>query len=710
MWSSRIILILLFLVISIFGQAQIVLYNEDFQSQNSQGAIGNSGGQAIVNVSAVDWSLDISQCNLTANTDWFQVRNDLLEARDLDGEAFWLSPPINIQGHLQCALKLKVSEQGVLESSDYLITEYRIDGGPWLQAQRNGALYNDFGSLWVEHFGIAGNQLEIRVRLKNNADSEYLKLDSISVIGYQELVYSGGSWNYIPDEYTSGIGARISGGESLSISQAAHLKSLNVENTANLALLAGAKLTITEDILNDGLIELNSGASLVQTSSSNGNQGTGTYKVYQDYLAQDHQRFNLWSSPVQGADIQTVFASSNSNDRYRFEANSQSYQSYSNGTMIPGRGYACTPTIQTSNLQTAFQDQRVFQGSINNGSLSLQILGIKAGDWLLLGNPYPSTMDFQAFSAGNPDLETTLYLWDASPISSLASGFALWNATGAVPLPLSQKASPSDKVAPMQAFMVQIKSSFNDTLIDISFNNAMRSASNAGTTFYKSKESSRDRFWFSLADSLSARAILVSLGDDCPKQNRARLLPSGLGMEFFSLDQDSKPCQIQQFYKSKSPLCIPIGVDASHEGTHTIALDSINSITIHQVLLQDLENDSTVDLLERAYTFKAQTGEDLRRFQIIIGDYRNHLNRQAPLASSFNFGKEGEYWSLNFQDGLKSWGLRNSSGGLIEEEKNVNQGDQKQYWHQEGLPTGLLILQLHFWDGGSEAVKFINSY
>lgn len=159
-----------------FGQ----IYSENFTEQNGKGAIGPT---PTTDLSVISWNIDISSATLSANTDWFQVVNEIFEARDIDGNAIWFSPSIDISAFTNVQFSLDASESGTMEFSDIFYTEYRIDGGAWTSASTNGSLIDDFTSAVVSDTGLNGSTLEIRVTINNGAGSEYHRLDNIVVDG-----------------------------------------------------------------------------------------------------------------------------------------------------------------------------------------------------------------------------------------------------------------------------------------------------------------------------------------------------------------------------------------------------------------------------------------------------------------------------------------------------------------------------------------------
>ena len=196
-------LLLFLFTVSICSQSQI--YSEDFAGQNGKGAVGTGPSSSpTTDLSGVDWSVDISSATLNATTDWFKVVNEVFEARDLDGDAIWYSPSINISSYTGVSFNLSATESGGMEASDIFNTHYRIDGGSWTSASTNGSLNDDFGSgVTVSQSSLSGNTLEIKVTMNNNSGSEYLRLDDIVVSG----TASGGSVDPEPTNHPSGLSA-----------------------------------------------------------------------------------------------------------------------------------------------------------------------------------------------------------------------------------------------------------------------------------------------------------------------------------------------------------------------------------------------------------------------------------------------------------------------------------------------------------------------
>lgn len=616
------------ILISFYTQAQTFLYQEDFSLQNGQGAIGQTSGVPITNYNAVNWTLDLSQCQLSASSDWLQVLNEKLEGRDLDGEAIWYSPLINISNYPAVGFSLQASEAGNLEGTDYLICEYKLDAQNWQAARENGSLSDDFNSQTISHFGLNGNSLQLRVRFNNNASTEYLRIDDIEISAFQELLFSGQSWNRMPGIYSDSLDLRISNGDTAHISSEVHARNLILEAGSALILEADAYLILHGNIQNEGLLTLLNGSALVQSAGSS-NSGSGSYQYTVDYLAVDHSRFSFWSSPMQSETIQKVFATTVAGDRYAFDVSTQSFVAQTNGNLIPGRGYAFTPSLQSSINVQNFNDERLFEGPINNGPISINLNNVQAGDWLLLGNPYPSPLNFESFIQSNPNLLGTVFYWDASTPLYQGAAYANWNSAGGNAVPFSSRASPSAAIAVAQGFMVQVDPAFTGNNLTVTFDNTMRDFNSPASPAFFKGEQEEARFWFSIRKNGIGSAMMISISEKATAlfdPNRdAFLKPSASGLNLYSHLMDKK-LSIQSL-PWQSQLTIPVGMEIPESGNYLISLDSSQGRSDLEVYLYDKSLGNFISLKNKAYQIDFRNRNDLEgRFELYFSKQQNLAN------------------------------------------------------------------------------------
>ncbi len=159
-----------------------VVYTADFSniSHDEKGGIGPSNQ---VDTSGVDWTIDISSATLSAVDDFFKVNNQQFEGQDIDGEAIWLSPVINISSFTNINLSVEFNEAGTAESSDFLKASYKLDGGTETFFDTNGQNIDDFTSVTATHSGLNGSSVQVIIRASNNAATELHSFDNVLVEG-----------------------------------------------------------------------------------------------------------------------------------------------------------------------------------------------------------------------------------------------------------------------------------------------------------------------------------------------------------------------------------------------------------------------------------------------------------------------------------------------------------------------------------------------
>lgn len=132
------------------AMGQSTIYSEDFTGDDGKGAIGPGN---TVDVSGVDWTVDVTNADLSATSDFFHVVSGVFTGQDVDGTQqangtgdgpIWISPSINIAGYTNVTISLDVSNNaGGFESQDFVKAYYVIDGG---SETTFGFLFDDDGA------------------------------------------------------------------------------------------------------------------------------------------------------------------------------------------------------------------------------------------------------------------------------------------------------------------------------------------------------------------------------------------------------------------------------------------------------------------------------------------------------------------------------------------------------------------------------------
>ncbi len=201
-----------------------------------------------------------------------------------------------------------------------------------------------------------------------------------------------------------------------SLASPATCDNLTIEAGAECTILSNSGLTVSGNITNNGTFNINSSASgegslLVSGSLS----GTGTYNV-QRYLS--GSQWHLVSSPITNG-VAGVFQ-----DIWLrpYDESTNNFGEYIQPYQTP------MPTGQGFSVWADANETRTFTGTINHGSigaLSLQLTGTAGANtgWNLMGNPYPSSIDWDAASGwSRTNIADAVYVWNSSQYSAYVGG------------------------------------------------------------------------------------------------------------------------------------------------------------------------------------------------------------------------------------------------------------------------------------------------
>lgn len=437
--------------------------------------------------------------------------------------------------------------------------------------------------------------------------------------------------------------------------------SLNVESGAVLTLSAGKNLTVTNTITvaATGTFNVKNAANLVQINNAAVNTGIINMERIATVRLQD---YSYWSSPVGnlGAGtfpVQSVSPATPAGYIFKWgtttpNANGgQGTWVSTSENMIPAKGYILRAPNGFTNTTTSPLTAN-FIGIPNNGVFSPNIYRgtdftgagtqgmlrtISDDNWNLVGNPYPSSIGVNEFLTlpANNTIVGGVRIWTHGqlPTNSVdpfyqnyvfnyyPNDYITINLTGATSGPLDYK------IGAGQGFMVLMNDGAAGSAT-VTFNNAMRSASFANNSFYKSSSESnatetieQNRIWLDLvAPTGSVNRLLVGYVSNAT-QAEDRLYDS------FT---DYKPSQ--NFYSliGNNPMAIQgrtlpfdvndtvnLGVTIPQNGTYSIAISALDGLfetTNQTIYIEDTQTNIIHNLRQNPYSFSAISGNDPNRF------------------------------------------------------------------------------------------------
>lgn len=484
---------------------------------------------------------------------------------------------------------------------------------------------------------------------------------------------------------------------------------LSVQNNAYV-YVNDQVLFVTDDVNIDDAnskIYLRSEAQLVQGSGSTGNSGIGELSVYQDGNV-NQWSYNYWCSPVGG-----ILSDTNVNNPFRLnqlddpllgttdpiDSNNSAFTAAYNGTasplvisdrwlwtyvssvnyadwgyagstnnVSPGLGFTMKGTGTGLTGSTSYD----FRGKPNNGNIGNTV---GAGEFTLVGNPYPSAMDSAAYIHDTDNLAAitgTLFFWEqdgsvaSHTLQNYIGGYYEFtiNATGSVitdtpavfmtydendnafPLPIPQNGiKTSGRYIPIgQGFMVEGSTGTSGTVTaknahrtyvkegsgSIFFRNATtNSTSTEDNISYQDNGLSivpedfkrfRINIDFTDNDSNYTRQVLLNFHDSATmgfdyglELSRSNSYSSDA---FFELDGKEYSAQAYAFNES---LTIPLIVNIEAQQPLRFRIFDIQNFNDSQgIYIHDSENDTYVDLRQQDYELNIEPGNYLDRFEVVF--------------------------------------------------------------------------------------------
>lgn len=332
----------------------------------------------------------------------------------------------------------------------------------------------------------------------------------VTVIGAQAGWNGTGNWNqstFWNESVVPGSSddALIESGTATLVA-ATTLANLEVKAGATLIIASGTALTLSGTLTNNGTIRVEDGGSLRPGANST-LTGNGSYEVKRNGHS-SNVTINFWSSPVENANLSTVFSNVIAQDLYQF--NPGSGWAVATGTMPAGRAYSAPGAGQVT-----------FNGKVHHGEYS-PFTTVSGSNFYLIGNPYPSPLAADVFlntngPAGSQAISGTLYYWSqTTPAngSNFSSGdYASWAGGTGVAGSGSNAGSqiPNGQMGVAQGFFVKA----GNVGGPIRFTNAMRTA-NSGQWFRTDGQVMR--LWLRLTsdDSLFSQTALVFRSEASP--------------------------------------------------------------------------------------------------------------------------------------------------------------------------------------------------
>ena len=287
-----------------------------------------------------------------------------------------------------------------------------------------------------------------------------------------------------------------------------------------------------------------------------------------------------------------------------------------------GRGYAVN--IGASSLVDFVG--MPFSGDLTKGGLlrsvattgtAAQIAAANAqSGWHLLGNPYPSPLDYSAVTSGDmTNLDGAIYVIQSTgQYTNVYRSFV--NSLGQI--------NPILPIA--QGFFMRV--SAPGLVGSITFRNSQRLTTSDGTTFQRTAAAdTRPKLQLSLSGGglptsyNDASIIYFENGSTSGFDSKydAVKLPNATGLNLSTLGTDGEALSIDGRLAPTSQITIPLQVFAPASGTYTLTADQLNNMAGYYAYLRDIQTGNLTTLAPQVnYTFSLNAFNTAPRFEVVI--------------------------------------------------------------------------------------------
>ena len=682
--------------ISSTATATATTFNTNLVSVSSANTITRGAGAALSSGSNSFRTVGFQNNGIsTANTDYFQITIQASAGKTVSLSTI----DANFIGTTSFAASPGVSSQFAYSLDG---TTFNLIGSPSITIGAPASLPQiDLTSVTALQNVASGTTITLRYYASGqtttggwgfnsaSAGSNGLAIGGVTTI--VSAVWDGSAWSNITGP-TASLDAVIAGNYSTTTNGNFTAKKLTI-NAGTLTINSGTNVTVQNEVINTagttGII-IESNANLIQDPATTINANTGAITVKRNSNPLYRLDYTIWSSPVASQNLLAFSPLTTSTRFYSYDNTAGTSGLYSaiadpaSNSFAKGAGYLIRmPNEDPSNLgplstyatgSTSLIYNGVFTGEPNNGDVPVTLnYGVDAAhSYNLVGNPYPSTIDANAFiTANTTNIESTLYFWRKTNGSGTA--YAAYNPAGGVlTYPSTTSGTPNGTIQTGQGFFVQAKSA---GLIANFFTNAMRLGTSS-TQFFKTKQVvQKDRIWLNLTNpsgvfsqTLVGYITDASLGLDIYDGRYINDSPIALTS---NINNEEYTIQGRPAFDASDVVALNFKTDVA--GDYTIAIDHIDGLfaTGQDVYLVDSTTGAETNLKTDAYTFTAAAGVANVRFSL---KYQKTLKVDAPAFNDNSVTVYKNKGTLNVNSAavaIANIKVFDIQGRLIAEQKNV---------------------------------------
>jgi hypothetical protein len=459
---------------------------------------------------------------------------------------------------------------------------------------------------------------------------------------------TAGNWsnNAVPNNQTNVIIPALANQPVVSGSTVRVAGSIIVENGGVLTIASDSGLEVTNNITvaEGGEFIVSDKANLGQVNPNAVN--TGIVKVRRNTMELRRLDYVLWSSPTQGTQTLKQFSPQTVDNRfYTYNSATNQYNVVTNNhtPFESGKGYLIRTPNNHSEAPAVWSTE--FQGMPNNGTIVQQMPAPRSGNqnrFFLVGNPYASAINIQAFLDVNDDNITGItYIWRKTNGTNISAyGVLNRNSNGTLNFTSNGKAQdPGNCIASGQGFIVEMKEGASEVV----FTNVMRVCNGFGVLNRMIQETNSamesDAMQLKLTQE-NGQFTFASLGyyanasNDFEESYDAQAMGDGTLSLATALEDKRLVSQSRAAFTTSD--IVPLSIITPAAGTYEIAIDQMSGIFQNQVVyLEDTVTQIKHNLSQSPYLATLTAGTHNDRYRLT---YQNELlSVETPAMNNDDF-------------------------------------------------------------------------
>lgn len=427
-------------------------------------------------------------------------------------------------------------------------------------------------------------------------------------------VWNGTSWSVLPSSSDDAI---ISGNLN---SGSLEVNDLTIQSGMTVTIAAGETLKTNGDLMIHGVLNIESGGSLVTMGSVVGAANISRNTTF----AENEGKYSAIGSP-----IETAFTSLLGTLIYAYDETiaygSERFMKVTNPqSMAVGDAYF-----------SAFTGDVTFTGKPNTGNVDLPLVyntildGMTNAGFNLVANPYPSAISYTTFvnASNNPDIDASIYIWDDGGSDQgrrSNADYIVMNSMGVAGSGSGRADDWNGFIGSAQGFFVKANSAGT-----LHFTDAMKmSGNNADQHFFRKAQNEIKRINIGLSASTTNErySAIVGFAEDATegfdRLYDATKMSGAAGFSVFTI-LDDQAMTIQGLPDITEELVLPLGFTVLEEGTYAFSFDSFSSLKDISVILQDLQTGKQIQVSEVTnYSFFSDKSvNNTSRFQLVFSPF-----------------------------------------------------------------------------------------